>query len=627
MFPARAASAPGRGFAMNKTFLNRLSARVFGHQVPSDVAERFRVNTIALAGVLGVMATVAFEIEFRLLGESWQSQASWPIGFAMIAVLLAHRRHGRLTLTLNLLLCTFYLLALHYTCFLGGVRSAAIWWLMMLPCVAVACAEARVAVVWSMICLATVLGLFALEISGHVLPSTPVASRPLVYVVSIVLLATQLIGFLALLERSRAAAMRHLQHSNANLVTARDEALAAAQAKAAFLANMSHEIRTPLNGVLGMAELLGQSALTDTQQRFVHTLRHSGEHLMHVINDVLDFSKLEARRVALERLSFSPREIAQRTMEAMAVEAAQKHLALSLDIAPATPTSVVGDASRVRQILFNLVANAIKFTAVGSVKLSLRPGAAHRDAAPVLEFEVADTGIGIDAADLPRLFKAFSQADGSTTRVFGGTGLGLAISQELARLMGGEITVESRPGEGASFRCTLAFEPCTATPAAQPAIPSPVMSADGPSVLLVEDNAINREVGIAMLTQLGCRVVTASDGADGLSCWLDQTFDLVLMDCQMPVMDGYTATRSLRREERVRGLARTPVVAMTANAFPEDRAACLDAGMDDFMSKPYTLDQLQRVVSSYGGPARAASAAAPQALAAPAVAQVAAGRA
>jgi signal transduction histidine kinase/CheY-like chemotaxis protein len=592
--------------------LSELSRRVFGRQVPNDALERFRTNTLALAGVLGVIACFAFEIEFRLLGVTWQSAGTYPIAVAMAAVLLAHRRHGRFVLTLNLLLCTFFALTAFYTYFLGGVRSAAIWWFLALPYVTVTCALPRLGLFWSAVCVVAVLVFLGYEQAGHAFPSTPVADMPLVHVVSLLLLSAQLIGFLTLLERARTASTRELQHSNTALITARDEALAAAHSKAVFLANMSHEIRTPLNGVLGMAELLGQSTLTDAQQRFVRTLRHSGEHLMHVINDVLDFSKLEARRVELERIAFSPRDIVERLAEAMTLEARAKGLALTLEVDADVPAMVVGDPSRVRQILFNLTANAIKFTPAGRVSLALRTGHGYVASTPVLEFEVADTGIGIGADELPRLFKAFSQADGSTTRLFGGTGLGLAISRELARMMHGEIEVDSVVDAGSRFRCTLRFDHCASRPdATQPERPpGTVLPFDGfsqpPRVLLVEDNPVNCEVGTAMLEQLGCRVEVAHEGAAALKHWLAGPYDVVLMDCQMPVMDGYAATRTIRGEERARNLPRTPIVAMTANAFREDRDACLEAGMDDFLSKPYTLLQLKQVIEAHTIRARAA---------------------
>lgn len=587
--------------AFDERLLDVLAERVLGRELPPDSLGRFRVITVALAGVLGVLACVMFELEYRFIGVSWQTFATLPVGLAMLVVLYAHRRHGRITLTLNLLLTTFWIITTHYTWFLGGVQSAAVWWFFANPYVAVTCAAPRSAAWWSAICATTVIAFFALETGGVQFPPPPPAHwLPLIHLVSVMLLSAQLIGFLSLLDRARTATTRELQRSNVKLMTARDEALAAAQAKAVFLANMSHEIRTPLNGVLGMAELLGQSSLTEAQRRFVETLRHSGEHLMQVINDVLDFSKLEARHVELERMPFSPRELVERLIDAMSVEARRKGLDFNCVLEPDTPALVVGDALRVRQILFNLTANALKFTSAGSVTVTLRRGPDTLAERPVLVFEVADTGIGINPADIPRLFSAFSQADGSTTRMFGGTGLGLAISRHLSRLMEGDIAVDSRPGEGSRFICTLRFAPATApraTGAAELRRSRPAI-VQAPRVLLVEDNAVNREVGAAMLAQLGCEVELAGDGAAGLAAWMRGGHDLVLMDCQMPLMDGYAATRAIRAEERLRGLPRTPVVAMTANAFREDRDACFDAGMDDFLAKPYTLNQLAEVIAS-----------------------------
>ena len=232
--------------------------------------------------------------------------------------------------------------------------------------------------------------------------------------------------------------------------------------------------------------------------------------------------------------------------------------------------------------------------------------AGDNPARQALCFEVTDTGIGIATNDLPRLFTAFAQADESTTRVFGGTGLGLAISQELARLMQGEITVESTLGKGSRFACTLQFDICQQLPVARPETPTPQRAGAVQRVLLVEDNAVNREVGTAMLEQLGCLVDVAIDGADGLRAWLAGNYDVVLIDCQMPVMDGYAAARAMRGEERLPGLPRTPIVALTANAFREDREACLEAGMDDFLSKPYTLPQLRELLANHAPAAAAA---------------------
>jgi CheY-like chemotaxis protein/anti-sigma regulatory factor (Ser/Thr protein kinase) len=289
----------------------------------------------------------------------------------------------------------------------------------------------------------------------------------------------------------------------------------------------------------------------------------------------------------------------------MKVEASAKGLALTAAIADDVPDLVLGDAARVRQILFNLVANAIKFTPAGSVGIALRR-VQDASAGVVLEFEVRDTGIGIDAADLARLFTAFAQADGSTTRPFGGIGLGLAISQELARQMHGGLHIDSVVGEGTCARCTLWFDACEPRAQAGAAPAAVEGAATGPSVLLVEDNPVNLEVGIAMLEQLGCRITVAHDGAEALTHWRGACHDLVLMDCQMPVMDGFAATREMRAEEGGLGRLRTPIVALTANVFREDRDACFAAGMDDFLAKPYTLAQLREVIERHRHQARAA---------------------
>jgi signal transduction histidine kinase/DNA-binding response OmpR family regulator len=508
---------------------------------------------------------------------------------------------------------------------------------------------------------------------------------------------------------------------DAQLAAIRDQALEATAAKSAFLAMMSHELRTPLNGVIGMTTLLLDSALTREQRDQAETIRQCGALLLERVDEVLDFSRVEAGKLELESVPFEVRGLLEDTLQIVAERAQAKGLELMLDADISLPQAVVGDAGRLRQVLLNLLGNAVKFTEAGHVVLAARAIDADR-----LEFSVYDTGIGIAPDARPRLFQPFSQADLSTTRRFGGTGLGLAICRQLVGLMGGEIDVESEPQVGSAFRFTAVLPETQAIdapmpvlpggyralcvddhpvhraviaailgranvttetagslqeadarlagpdpfhlvvldaeidgaggwlPAARPEMPpilaltadaahlvppaqwaailprpvrepllaatvarllgvvtcragrsagpetSPAGSAHVPPdlpVLVVDDNLINQRVATRSLQKLGCRVDTAANGREAVAAALRTPYALILMDCQMPEMDGYEATRQLRLRQD--GAARIPIVAMTAGARAEDREACLASGMDDYLSKPFTLPDLQRVVARW----------------------------
>lgn len=399
----------------------------------------------------------------------------------------------------------------------------------------------------------------------------------------------------SLAELGRAHA--ELAAKNRALDAALKEARAAVEAKAAFLATMSHELRTPMNGVVGMAGVLrGTAPLTAEQADCVETIYASGTMLLGLINDILDFSKVDAGKMELERRPFDPRRCVGEAVAAVASRAREKGLELVAETAPDLPGQVLGDGPRLRQVLMNLLGNAVKFTPKGRV--SLRTTATPEGREHVrLKFEVEDTGIGIPQDKQNRLFQVFTQVDSSTARMYGGSGLGLAISQKLLGLMGGRIEVESEAGLGAVFRFDLRLQISAAVAAvdaeAEAALAAP--PTDGPRlrVLLAEDNAINLKVALAMLRRLGCQPRTATTGREALAACATEQFDLVLMDVQMPEMDGLEATRRIRRL-----MDRQPViVAMTANAMDGDRELCLEAGMDDYVTKPITLDTLRRALA------------------------------
>jgi signal transduction histidine kinase/ActR/RegA family two-component response regulator len=392
---------------------------------------------------------------------------------------------------------------------------------------------------------------------------------------------------------------RSLQAAHQELELTRHEAVQANCAKSKFLAHMSHEIRTPMNGILGMAELLSRGRLEAAQLRQVQTIARSGKSLLSILNDILDLSKIEAGKLQLDNQPFDLREAVQDCCELMAAQAIEKGLALDIDMARDLPTRVVGDALRFQQVLRNLLGNAIKFTRSGGVAISV----SGTELAGEYRIVVKDSGIGISAEACARLFMPFVQADSSTSRQFGGTGLGLSISRELVQQMGGTIGVTSTPGAGSEFSFSVQFAPAThaiapaTVPAALQTLSAP--RCDQPQVLLVEDNDVNVLYAEAVLTQLGLAVTVAHDGFQALEAVQRKAFDLILMDCDMPGMDGLQATPRLREIERRLNRRRTPVIAFSASAMADERAACAAADMDDFVAKPYRAEELRRAIGRW----------------------------
>ena len=394
--------------------------------------------------------------------------------------------------------------------------------------------------------------------------------------------------------------LRHLFEANLRLDTAVEEARAGTRAKSEFLANMSHEIRTPMNGVIGLLSLLERTRLDEEQQELVGTMRYSGRTLLGIVNDVLDFSKIEAGRMELEQIGFQPRELAEEAVKIVRSAADGKPLEVRCEVAREVPETLVGDPVRLRQVLLNLLNNAVKFTSEGEVALRIR--AERTGPGEVLaRFHVQDTGLGMSRHQLELLFQPFTQADSSTTRRFGGTGLGLAICKELVEKMGGEISVQSAPGEGSTFSFTARL----ATTGLSGGFADAEQGDDPPldarffnaTVLLVEDNPVNQTLARRMLDELGLRSDLAEDGLQALAAMRAKRYDLVLMDCQMPRMDGFQATREIRAMEDDR--RSVPIIALTANAMAGDRARVLDAGMDDYLAKPYDFEGLLAVLGRW----------------------------
>ncbi len=556
--------------------------------------ERGRLRKFTLLATMILFACVV-SVLAQLTQRAWQSAASTSsVGLAAAGSLIAVRFRVNLGLVTTCFLGFGVLIAAVMGMASGSEGLTSIFWISSAPLVAMAVGGRRagfVTLALSMVAIAVAhYGIEHQWLAPALMKERTFGTK----LVSMLGVAVTLFFLVRAYEGETQASIERLKDQNRQLEEARAEAVRANTAKSNFLATISHEIRTPLNGVTGMVALLADEKDPKRLKEGLGIMQQSADTLLAVINDVLDFSKIESNRLELESIAFAPRTELQLVVNLLQPRAAEHHTDVELMVAPTVPAWLKGDPTRFRQIALNLVSNAVKFSARGLVSCRLDVYGSE------LVLEIIDNGIGMSSEVVSKLFTPFSQADASTTRRFGGTGLGLVIAQRLVQAMKGSIQVDSQLGVGSCFVVRMPFEETQAPPSQ--AVP-PTQRPGPCRVLVVEDNPVNQLVVKRLLESLGHQVTLAADGRQGLEATEGQTFDLVLMDCHMPVMDGFDAAKAMRE----RGV-QTPIYALTAAVSTEDRERCLAVGMNDLLPKPLRLERLKEVLAlvSSGSSSRAA---------------------
>ncbi len=549
-----------------------------------DPAVRLRAELLLLYSVVVLAVPMLFAAVYWSDGLPHVAAtlaATAVLGSLSMVVL---RKTRSMTIAGNYAVATFAVANLTTLVQMAGADIGSMYWLGISPILAAFLAGRRSGLVWLVLTAAAITTVGVLAGTGKLGHLTHPPSQ-LNDVLGAVVLSVMLLSLSLIYERSKDQSMGQLQASAAELDRARARAEAATDARTAFLAHMSHEIRTPMNGVIGMADVMLAEDLAPGTRRQLQLILDSSRALVEIIDDILDFSKADAGHLTLVERPADVREVLGATTTLLAERARSAALSMEVDVGPMVPDLLLLDAGRLRQVMLNLVSNAIKFTRTGGVHVTV---SWHQDR---LNVAVTDTGIGIAAEDIQQLFRPFRQVDSKQNRQFGGTGLGLVISKQIVDVMGGHLDVVSEVGRGSTFRFEVnapRVPPSQIMPRRTVSQVLPVMQPC--RVLLVEDNAVNSVVAQRMLQRLGHQVVTAEAGDAGVELAKTQDFDLILMDCHMPGMDGLTATQMIRALDGPRG--RVPVVALTASALAEDRERCQQAGMTGFLAKPLEVRAL-----------------------------------